>query len=159
MENMFAFISHLVTLVIGFVIGIYMLPIITQPAQPADAEIQALATTSQFKTEFIRDLPGSDFLHWGEGEVSINANSISLDGELAPGPDYILYLSTVYVDDRASFNANRRHMVALGSIKNFQNFIVPIAADVNINDYNTVVVWCETFGAFISAAQYQLAAN
>jgi len=133
-----------------------MLPIVIQPSQPSDAEIQALAASSQFKADFVRDLPGSDFLHWGEGEVSINANSISLQGELAPGPDYVLYLSTVYVDDRASFNANRRHMVALGSVRNFENFIVPITTDVNINDYNTVIVWCETFGAFISSAQYQL---
>jgi len=153
---MFSFISHLITLVVGFVIGIYMLPIVIQPSQPSDAEIQALAASSQFKADFVRDLPGSDFLHWGEGEVSINANSISLQGELAPGPDYVLYLSTVYVDDRASFNANRRHMVALGSVRNFENFIVPITTDVNINDYNTVIVWCETFGAFISSAQYQL---
>ncbi|HCH24264.1 MAG TPA: hypothetical protein DE179_08205 [Oceanospirillaceae bacterium] len=156
MLNMFSFISHLITLVVGFVIGIYMLPIVIQPSQPSDAEIQALAASSQFKADFVRDLPGSDFLHWGEGEVSINANSISLQGELAPGPDYVLYLSTVYVDDRASFNANRRHMVALGSVRNFENFIVPITTDVNINDYNTVIVWCETFGAFISSAQYQL---
>lgn len=156
---MFAFISHTITLAIGFVAGIYMLPIITQPPQPTDTDIQALASTSQFKAEFVRDLPGSDFLHWGEGEVSINTHTISLDGELAPGPDYVLYLSRVYVDDRASFNANRRHMVALGPVRNFENFVVPITGDININDYNTVIVWCEAFGAFISSAQYQLAAN
>lgn len=153
---MFAFISHLVTLVVGFVIGLYMLPIFIQPASPLDADIQALASNSQFQTEFMRDLPGSDFLHWGEGEISISPNHISLDGELAPGPDYVLYLSKVYVDDRSSFNANRRHMVAVGAVKTFDNFVVDVDEEIKIDDYNTVVIWCEGFGVFISAAQYQL---
>ncbi|MCE2657853.1 MAG: hypothetical protein LW854_06340 [Rubrivivax sp.] len=29
-------------------------------------------------------------LHWGEGRVSVSAQAISLDGQLAPGPDYKL---------------------------------------------------------------------
>ena len=117
MWNMLAFIPH-ITLTVSFVIGIYMLPILIQPPQPTATEIQALATSSQFKAELVRDLPDSNFLHWGESEVSINTNSISLQGKLG-------YLPTVYVNDQASFNANRRHVVALGS--------VPLSARLNTN--------------------------
>lgn len=149
------FLSHSFTLAVGFALGIYILPIITAPNAP---DVQAITTAQadkMYSAEFVKDLPGSDFLHWGEGQVSISPTQISLLGELAPGPDYILYLSPTYVDDRASFNANRRNMIAIGDVKTFENFIVPVNADINVSDYNTVIVWCESFGAFITAAQYQ----
>ncbi|WP_422138763.1 DM13 domain-containing protein [Endozoicomonas sp. ALC020] len=32
---------------------------------------------------------------------------------------------------------------------------VTVPSNININSYNTVVVWCETFGEFITAARYR----
>lgn len=149
------FLSHSFTLALGFALGIYLLPIITAPNSPDDQAIKATQAEQMYATEFVRDLPGSDFLHWGEGQVSISATHISLMGELAPGPDYILYLSPTFVNDRASFNANKRNMVAVGDVKTFENFIVPVSADIKVSDYTTVIIWCESFGAFITSAQYQ----
>jgi hypothetical protein len=149
------FLSHSFTLAVGFALGIYILPIITAPNAPDDQAITVAQTDTMFTAEFVKDLPGSDFLHWGAGQVNISSTQISLLGELAPGPDYILYLSPTYVDDRASFNANRRNMVAVGDVKTFDNFIVPVSSDINVADFNTVIVWCESFGAFITSAQYQ----
>ena len=149
------FLTHSFTLALGFALGIYVLPIITAPNAPDDEAIAVAQKDQMYSAKFVRDLPGSDLLHWGEGDVSISPNQISMMGELAPGPDYILYLSPTYVDDRASFNANRRNMVAVGDIKTFNNFIVAVGADINVSDFNTVIVWCESFGAFITSAQYQ----
>lgn len=149
------FLTHSFTLALGFALGIYILPIITAPSAPDDEAIAVAQKDQMYRAEFVRDLPGSDLLHWGEGEVSISPTQISMMGELAPGPDYILYLSPTYVDDRASFNANRRNMVAVGDVKTFDNFIVPVGSDINVSDFNTVIVWCESFGAFITSAQYQ----
>ena len=149
------FLSHSFTLAVGFALGIYFLPIITAPNSPDDQAVTVAQANKMYTAEFVRDLPGSDLLHWGEGQVSISATQISLLGELAPGPDYILYLSPTYVDDRASFNANRRNMVAIGDVKTFDNFIVPVGSDIKVADFNTVIVWCESFGAFITSAQYK----
>jgi hypothetical protein len=40
-------------------------------------------------------------------------------------------------------------------VKTFKNFLVPMPEAVNPSDYNTVIVWCETFNQFITAAQYR----
>jgi len=32
---------------------------------------------------------------------------------------------------------------------------VPMAPNTDLTAFNTVVVWCETFGEFITAAQYR----
>jgi hypothetical protein len=32
---------------------------------------------------------------------------------------------------------------------------VPVPAGVNPSDFTTVIVWCERFGEFITAAQYR----
>jgi hypothetical protein len=83
-------ISHGAMLVIGFALGIYFLPILTAPPAPEAAVLEESARDAQFSGEFIRDLRGSDFLHWGEGKVSLMPDRIVHEGDLAPGPDYKL---------------------------------------------------------------------
>ena len=46
-------------------------------------------------------------------------------------------------------------MVRVGDVKKFENFVVPVPADIQADKYSTVVVWCETFGQFITAAKYK----
>ena len=46
-------------------------------------------------------------------------------------------------------------MVRVGDVKTFNNFLVPVPAGVDPSDYTTVIVWCERFGEFITAAQYR----
>lgn len=43
----------------------------------------------------------------------------------------------------------------IGEIKTFNGFIVDVPAGVDVNAYTTVVVWCEAFSQFISAAKYR----
>lgn len=148
-------VTHVAAGAIGFAAGIYMLPILIAPPAPEDTEIQAMAAQALYSGEFRRDLKGSDFLHWGEGTVSINRDTVSLQGRLAPGPDYKLYLSPAFVETGDNFLRLKASMARVGDIKTFENFIVELPAAIDPSDYNTVIVWCEAFDQFITAAQYQ----
>ncbi len=148
-------VTHLLFAAAGFAAGIYALPILMAPSAPTAAEVAAATGAAAFKGEFRRDLAGSDFLHWGEGTVSIGENSISLQGRIAPGPDYKLYLSPEFVETEAGFERLKSRMIRVGDVKTFENFIVPIPDTVDPAMFNTVIVWCESFGEFITAASYK----
>ncbi|SEG21057.1 Electron transfer DM13 [Oceanospirillum linum] len=141
--------------VAGFAIGIYSLPILTAPPSPSEMEIEAKSSQARYETEFIRDLKDSDALHWGEGEVLLSDKYITLRGELAPGPDYKLYLSPQFVETEAEFERLKNSMTLVGDVKTFNNFAVHVAPSIDLSEFNTVVVWCETFGEFITSAKYQ----
>ena len=85
--------THLAAATAGFAAGIYTLPILTAPEAPTAADVAHVSSDVMFRGRFVRDLADSDALHWGEGEVSISATTVTLLGRLAPGPDYWLYLS------------------------------------------------------------------
>ncbi|WP_298958484.1 DM13 domain-containing protein [uncultured Roseibium sp.] len=147
--------SHGAMLAAGFALGVYFLPILTAPEGPDAASLSAATEQAQYKAELTRDLKGSDLLHWGEGTISLSKNQIVHEGELSPGPDYKLYLAKEFVEDEAGFEAIKASALRLGDIKTFNGFIVDVPDDVNIDDYTTVLVWCEAFGEFITAAKYR----
>jgi hypothetical protein len=147
--------SHVLTLAIGFALGVYFLPVLIAPPAPTASEVSAQAGLASFKGHFRRDLKDSDALHWGEGLVSVGPRSIVLAGELAPGPDYKLYLSPEFVETEADFNRMKSSMVRVGDVKTFKNFLVPVPESIDPARYNTVIIWCETFSQFITAAQYK----
>ncbi|GAK84260.1 phenylalanyl-tRNA synthetase beta subunit [Vibrio ponticus] len=146
--------SHLVVAFMGFALGIYTLPILTQPASPALEEIQGISQHALFNAEFQRERIDSDFLHWGEGSVSISDTQIVFMGELAPGPDYKLYLSPVFIETETAFAQYKDTMIQIGDVKTFDRFSLNLPAGVNVSEYNTVIVWCESFGEFITSARY-----
>ncbi|MEO0697974.1 MAG: DM13 domain-containing protein [Pseudomonadota bacterium] len=148
-------ITHGVVFAAGFALGVYLLPILTAPPSIDRAMLEQTAKTAEFKTKFKRDLKGSDFLHWGEGIVSVGPKKVVHMGNLAPGPDYKLYLVPKFVEDEASFNAVKNQALRVGDVKTFDGFIVDLPADVDLANYTTVVVWCEAFGEFITAAKYR----
>ena len=148
-------VSHTFAVVGGFAAGVYVLPILTAPPAPSAAEVQTAATSAQYKGEFRRNLKGSDLLHWGEGAVAISPQAVSLMGRIAPGPDYKLYLTPEFVETEEEFERIRSRSVRLGDVKTFENFIVPVPPSVDISRYSTVVVWCESFSQFITAAKYR----
>lgn len=139
----------------GFAGGIYALPILIAPPAPSVDEVSDAASTAAFTAEFVRDLKDSDALHWGEGKVSVGKEVISFMGELAPGPDYKLYLSPQFVETEADFNRLKPSMIRVGDVKTFNNFLVKVPGDIDPAKYSSVIVWCETFGQFITAAKYQ----
>lgn len=147
--------SHGIVLLIGFALGIYLLPILTAPPSLDRAMLAETAQSALYQAEFQRDLKGSDFLHWGEGTVSVSPTRITHQGNLAPGPDYKLYLVPEFIEDEAEFLAVRDTAQRLGDIKTFDGFLIDVPATVDIEAYTTVLVWCETFDEFISAAKYR----
>ena len=94
-------------------------------------------------------------LHWGVGTVFVGRDAISLKGRLAPGPDYKLYLSPEFVETEADFNRLKPTMVRVGDVRTFENFVVAVPATIDPAQYAAVIVWCETFGQFITAAEYR----
>lgn len=147
--------THIFMLAAGFALGVYLLPILTAPASLDKAMLAKTAESALFKTEFKRDLKGSDFLHWGEGSVSLTARKIVHEGKLAPGPDYKLYLLKAFVEDEAQFLKLKSQAQLIGDVKTFDGFLLEIPQDVDVNQFSTVVVWCEAFGEFITAAKYK----
>ena len=155
MKNLLLLGSHLLALALGFALGVYFLPVLIAPAAPSAGEVFSQTAHASFKGQFRRDLKDSDALHWGEGTVSVTRTSVGLVGELAPGPDYKLYLSPEFVETEADFNRLKPKMVRVGDVKTFQNFLVPVPQAIDPARYNPVVVGCETFSQFITAAKYQ----
>lgn len=147
--------SHAFALGAGFALGIYALPILTAPAAPTSAQAASAASQAMFTGKFRRDLKDSDLLHWGEGTLSVGPRSIVLMGKLAPGPDYKLYLSPEFVETEADFARLKPRMVRVGDVRTFENFVVPVPETVDVAGYTTAIVWCESFGQFITAARYR----
>lgn len=151
--------SYVAALIVGFAGGIYALPILTAPEAGSATEVESLARTAAYQGEFRRDLEGSDPLHWGEGTVSVNRRAISLAGKIAPGPDYRLYLSPEFVETEEEFLRVKPRSVRVGDVKAFENFVVPVPQSVDVAQFSTVIVWCESFSQFITAAQYRKSAD
>ena len=155
MKKLFLLVSHLAAIALGFALGVYALPIIIAPPAPASSEVAAQVSAARYVGKFRRDLKDSDALHWGEGTVSVGLRAIAFEGELAPGPDYKLYLAPQFVETEVDFQRLKAGMVRVGDIKTCKNFVVAVPESIDPLRYNTVIVWCETFSQFITAAKYQ----
>ena len=147
--------THVAALAVGFAVGVYVLPILTAPDAPSVDEVASASSQATFSGQFSKDLEDSDFLHWGEGTVTVGPQSVTLMGSLAPGPDYKLYLSPEFVETEADFMRLKAQMALVGDVKTFENFVVRIPKSIDVSSYNTVIVWCESFGQFITAANYR----
>ena len=140
---------------IGFTLGLYMLPILMAPPSPTTKQAWTLLGDAEFQGSYRRDLKDSDFLHWGEGTAFVSRSAIFLEGELAPGPDYKMYLSPRYLETEEEFLRVKSSMVRIGDIKSFGGVVLPVPSQVDVTEFNTVIVWCETFSQFITAAKYK----
>lgn len=149
------FITHGIAVAAGFALGIYLLPVLVAPEAPSDAEVATSSRQAMFSGEFNKDLPGSDFLHWGEGTISLSAKQISFMGSIAPGPDYKLYLTRELVLTEEEFFTVKDDSAQIGEVKTFDNFILAVPEGINLEEYRAVVIWCETFGEFITATSYR----
>lgn len=151
-------VSHTLVLTLGFALGVYFLPIIVAEPGPSAAEVAAATSApaaQRFEAKLRRDLKGSDTFHWGEGRITVTSNAVTHEGRLAPGPDYKLYLAPEFADDEASFLKIKQQSLRVGEIKSYDGFIVNLPAGTDISRYKAVVIWCERFGEFISAAAYR----
>lgn len=147
-------VTHIIAVAFGFALGIYMLPILTAPDSPDAAVLEQQSQDAQFSVALTRKLRGSDFLHWGEGEISVTPTMIVHEGKLAPGPDYKLYLVDTFVEHEDEFLPIKANAQLIGDIKTFEGFALHIPDGIDPSEYSTVLVWCEAFSEFITAGQY-----
>ena len=147
--------THTIVLITGFALGVYFLPILTAPKSLDVSTINEYEQLATYQTEFVKELKGSDFLHWGEAKVTISDDKITVNGSIAPGPDYKLYFTNQFVEHEDEFLSIKSEAKYVAEVKTFKNFVINIPSDININDYNTIVIWCESFKEFITAAKYQ----
>ncbi|ELE7130613.1 DM13 domain-containing protein [Vibrio harveyi] len=152
-------VSHILFAVAGFAAGIYALPILIQPDSPDVSVVSNSLEGVLYRGIFERNRIDSDFLHWGEGDLWVTEDTIAFQGELAPGPDYKLYLSPTFVETEADFNRLKSQMVKVGEVKTFDRFMVTLPQDLPLDNYTSVIVWCETFGEFITSAQLKSVAK
>lgn len=137
----------------GFAAGIFLFPYLFPPP-PVNEVVADKATKTVVATgQFIHANP-SDPVHYGHGGVTVYKDLVHLesDFEVGPGPKFHLYLvqdANVTPDTRVQDSM----YVDLGRLKAFagsQNY--PIPEGVNLNNYKTIVVWCEQFNVLISPA-------
>ena len=151
--------THTLTLLIGVAAGIYMLPLLTAGDGPDKNVLDQVMENRHYSGTFSRDREDSDLLHWGEGELSIGPSRIAFSGRLAPGPDYRLYLSPVFIETERAFIEQKESMKEVGAINTFDGFLIDIPTRVDPATYTTAIVWCETFDQFITSAVYKTAEN
>lgn len=156
MKKLISFlITHGIACAIGFGLGVYTLPILIAAKMPMSQMTEPVTSSALYTGEFTRNLQDSDFLHWGEGKVSISATQFALEGKLAPGPNYKLYFSPVFVETEADFKKHKGEMVVAADINHFENVVVDLNPAVNPANYSSVIIWCEAFGEFITATRYE----
>ena len=85
----------------------------------------------------------------------VNADRIWLDGKVASEPDYRLYLTPKYVETRSGCQTIKAQPLHIEPIKAFENFPLDLTDGVNVTNYCAVLIWCEAFGQFITAAELQ----
>ena len=137
----------------GVAVGLFIFPYVFPPPPAAetisDEDRAALVATG----EFIHADP-SDPVHYGKGKVSVYEKAVFLepDFEVGPGPDYHVYL-VPKEEVRASGDVRDTMYVDLGQLRAFkgsQRYAIPDGVD--LADYPSVVIWCETFSVLISPA-------
>ena len=148
-------LTHGTVAAAAFALGIYMLPILTAPEGPDAATLSEAAKSAGFTATLSPELRGNDFLHWGEGVISVTPDRIIHEGRLAPGPDYKLYLTEEFVEHEDEFLPTKSDAVEIGDVKTFDGFLIDVPEGVNVAQFSTVVIWCETFGEFVTAGKYQ----
>jgi hypothetical protein len=59
------------------------------------------------------------------------------------------------VDTGAAFLAVKDRALRIADIKTFDGFVAEVPTGVDLEAHTTVLVWCERFSQFITAAQYR----
>ena len=147
--------THGLTACLAFAVGIYSLPILMAPPEPSSGALALTIKNTRYVATIGENLKDSDWLHWGKGTFSLGDDYIVFQGKLAPGPAYRMYLSSRFIETEQDFLQHKSTMVEVGKVNSFGNYILPVRADIDIENYNSVIIWCESFKQFITAAQFK----
>lgn len=150
------FVGGLFGTAIGFAAGLWFFPYIF-PLEPVNHTLTQEETQVSpiAKGAFIHANP-NDPIHWGKGSVSVYKNLVFLesDFEVGAGPDYrVLLVPKSGIKSNGDVREVLGKSVDLGQIQAFKGGQrYPIPPNVNLDDYQSVVIWCRQFGALISPA-------
>ena len=142
----------------GVALGFFMFPYVFPP--PAAAEQLADAERSKLVASgtFIHANP-SDPVHYGKGRISVYEHIVFLepDFEVGPGPAFHVYL-VPKASIRSSSDLKDVMFVDLGGLRAFKGSQrYPIPSGVDLNNYQSIIIWCERFGVLISPADLKTA--
>jgi Electron transfer DM13 len=138
---------------LGVALGFFIFPYVFPP--PAATEQLTATERSKLVASgtFIHANP-SDPVHYGKGRVSVYEHTVFLepDFEVGPGPAFHVYL-VPKASIRSSSDLKGEKFIDLGGLRAFKGSQrYPIPADVDLKDYQSVIIWCERFGVLISPA-------
>ncbi len=86
-----------------------------------------------------------DFLHWGEGIVSVSG-AIAFEGELAPETDCGFTYHLDSSETNWAFNDSKENeLLRVGDVKHSTDLWLTSQKGTDLNRFNTVVIWCENF--------------
>jgi hypothetical protein len=54
-----------------------------------------------------------------------------------------------------AFLAVKADSARVGDVRTFDNFILAVPPEIDLESYKAVIIWCESFGEFITAASYR----
>jgi len=161
MRLFFAFLGGLVLgSGAGVAIGFFLFPYVFPPPPAAETLSEQDRTKVVARGTFIHADP-SDPIHYGAGDVTVYERTVFLEPnfKVGPGPKYHVYL-VPKVNIRASGDVTGTMFVDLGRLRSFEGSQrYPIPQGVNLEDYPSVVIWCEQFSVLISPADLDFSAS
>ena len=137
----------------GVALGFFLFPYVFPPP-PAMENLSAAEQSAVVANgTFIHAQP-SDPVHYGSGRVTVYEKTVFLepDFKVGPGPKYHIYL-VPKAEIRASSDLDDAMFIDLGRLRSFegsQKYTIPDG--VTLQDYSSVIIWCEQLGALISPA-------
>ncbi|MEQ8428714.1 MAG: DM13 domain-containing protein [Gammaproteobacteria bacterium] len=141
---------------VGFALGIFFFPYLFPPPAINETVADSGSRTVVASGEFIHANP-ADPVHYGKGGYTLYHDLLHLETnfEVGPGPKYHVYL--VPLDEvKPSSPVDETMYVDLGRLKAFsgsQNY--PVPNGINLQDFGSIVIWCEQFNILISPAKLE----
>lgn len=138
---------------VGIAIGFLLFPFVFPPPPAMEQLTEADRSPLVASGNFIH-ADRSDPLHYGNGKVSVYEKTVFLeqDFEVGPGPKYHVYL-VAKPEVRRSSDLTGANFVDLGRLRSFRGSQrYPIPEGIDLKQYPSVVIWCETFSVLISPA-------
>ena len=138
---------------VGVAIGFFIFPYVFPPPA-ASEQLAASERTRLVASGTFIHANASDPVHYGKGRVSVYEGTVFLepDFEVGPGPAFHVYL-VPKASIRSSSDLKDAKSVDLGGLRAFKGSQrYPIPADVDLKNYQSVIIWCERFSVLISPA-------
>ena len=137
----------------GIAVGFFIFPYVFPPPPAVESLTEADRSRLVASGAFIHANP-ADPVHWGRGKVSVYERTVFLEGDfkVGPGPKYHVYL-VPKAQVRSEADVKSATAVDLGRLRSFEGSQrYPIPNSVKLDDYKSVVIWCEQFSVLISPA-------